>query len=109
GPRRAGGWPVAIFGHGSGGSKQGGGPGGGDSLALAASLAGQGIATIAVNVVGHGFGPLSTLTVQPGAGAPVTFPEGGRGFDQNGHGTIRNNERTSPAPPPDINPRPAGQ
>ncbi|HEV3261661.1 MAG TPA: Ig-like domain-containing protein, partial [Gemmataceae bacterium] len=36
GPRPAGGWPVAIFGHGSGGSKQGGGPGGGDSLALAA-------------------------------------------------------------------------
>jgi hypothetical protein len=39
GPKPAGGWPVAIFGHGLGGSRQGGGPGGGDSLAVAASLA----------------------------------------------------------------------
>src|SRR5262249_41328608 len=102
GPRRAGGWPVAIFGHGSGGSKQGGGPGGGDSLALAASLAGQGIATIAINVVGHGFGPLSTLTLTPGAGAPVTFPEGGRGMDQNGDGIIGNNEGITAAAPRSI-------
>lgn len=94
----AGGWPVAIYGHGVGGSKQGGspgGPGGGDSLALAASLAEQGIATIAINVVGHGFGPLSTLTVRPSVGAPVTFLEGGRGLDQNGDGLIANNEGIS--------------
>jgi len=102
GPRPAGGWPVAIFGHGSGGSKQGGGPGGGDSLALAASLAEQGIATIAINVVGHGFGPLSTLTVMPSVGAPVTFLEGGRGMDQNGDGIIGNNEGISAAPPQSI-------
>src|SRR5262245_44723317 len=98
----ASGWPVAIFGHGSGSSKQGGGPGGGDSLALAASLAEQGIATIAINVVGHGFGPLSTLTLQPSAGAPVTFPEGGRGLDQNGDGIIGNNEGISAAAPRSI-------
>jgi hypothetical protein len=102
GPRPAGGWPVAIFGHGSGGSKQGGGPGGGDSLALADSLAEQGIATIAINVVGHGFGPLSTLTVTPTVGAPVTFPEGGRGIDQNGDGIIGNGEGISAAPPQSI-------
>jgi Bacterial virulence factor lipase N-terminal len=102
GPMPAGGWPVAIFGHGSGGSKQGGGPGGGDSLALAASLAEQGIATIAINVVGHGFGPLSTLTVKPSVGAPVTFLEGGRGIDQNGDGIIGNNEGISAAPPRSI-------
>ena len=102
GPKPAGGWPVAIFGHGSGGSKQGGGPGGGDSLALAASLAEQGIATIAINVVGHGFGPLSTLTVKPSVGAPVTFLEGGRGIDQNGDGIIGNNEGISAAPPRSI-------
>lgn len=98
GPSPEGGWPVAIFGHGVGGSKQGGLPGGpggpvvGDSLALAASLAEQGIATIAINVVGHGFGPLSTLTVTPSAGEPVTFLAGGRGIDQNGDGIIANNE-----------------
>src|SRR5713101_5163235 len=102
GPSPAGGWPVAIFGHGSGGSKQGGGPGGGDSLALADSLAEQGIATIAINVVGHGFGPLSTLTVKPSVGAPLTFLEGGRGIDQNGDGIIGNNEGISAAPPRSI-------
>src|SRR4030095_3543418 len=92
GPRPTSGWPVAIFGHGVGGSKQGGGPGigAGASLALAASLAERGIAPIAINVVGHGFGPLSTLTVRPSVGAPVTFLEGGRGIDQNGDGTIEN-------------------
>ena len=104
GPRPAGGWPVAIFGHGVGGSKQGGGRGigGGASLALAASLAEQGIATIAINVVGHGFGPLSTLTVTPSVGAPVTFLEGGRGIDQNGDGIIANNEGISAAAPRSI-------
>jgi hypothetical protein len=104
GPRPAGGWPVAIFGHGVGSSKQGGGGGvgGGASLALAASLAERGIATIAINVVGHGFGPLSTLTVRPTVGAPVTFPEGGRGTDQNGDGTIENNEGINAAPPRSI-------
>src|SRR2546430_1254116 len=35
GPRPAGGWPVAIFGHGSVGTKQGGGPAGGDWRASA--------------------------------------------------------------------------
>jgi hypothetical protein len=99
GPRPAAGWPVAIFGHGSGSSKQGGGPGGGASLAVAASLAEQGIATIAINAVGHGFGPLSTLTVKPSAGAPVTFPEGGRGIDQDGDGIIGPSEGiAAPAP-----------
>src|SRR5262249_10475942 len=105
GPRPAGGWPVAIFGHGVGGSKQGATPvppGGGDSLALAASLAERGIATIAINVVGHGFGPLSTLTVRTSVGAPVTFLEGGRGTDQNGDGIIANNEGISAAPPQSI-------
>lgn len=105
GPRPAAGWPVAIFGHGVGGSKQGGGGGlgqGGGSLALAASLAEQGIATIAINVVGHGFGPLSTLTVRPSVGAPVTFPEGGRGIDQNGDQIIANNEGINAAEPRSI-------
>jgi hypothetical protein len=102
GPKPAAGWSVAIFGHGSGGSKQGGGPGGGDALSVAASLAERGIATIAINVVGHGFGPLSTLTVTPSVGAPLTFLEGGRGLDQNGDGIIGNNEGISAAPPRSI-------
>ncbi len=81
GPRPSSGWPVAIFGHGFTDSKQGA------PFAVASTLAHNGIASIAINVVGHGFGPASTLTVGQGA-ASVTFPEGGRGFDQNGDGQI---------------------
>jgi len=69
---------------------------------VAASLAERGIATIAINAVGHGFGPLSTLTVTPSVGAPVTFPAGGRGIDQNGDGIIGNNEGISAAAPRSI-------
>jgi hypothetical protein len=69
---------------------------------LAASLAEQGIATIAINVVGHGFGPLSTLTVTPSVGAPITFVEGGRGVDQNGDGVIAPTEGIDAAPPQSI-------
>jgi hypothetical protein len=65
-------------------------------------LAEQGIATIAINVVGHGLGPLSTLTVRPSVGAPVTFLEGGRGIDQDGDGIIANNEGINAAAPQSI-------
>ena len=50
-PAPAGGYPVAIFGHGFGDNKNA------SPLAVAASMAAQGIATIAINVVGHGGGP----------------------------------------------------
>jgi virulence factor lipase-like protein len=88
GPRPSNGWPVAIFGHGFTDSKQGA------PFAVASTLAHNGIATIAINVVGHGFGPSSTLTVKQGA-ASVTFPEGGRGFDQDGNGQITAAEGSS--------------
>ncbi len=72
----AGGWPVAIYGHGAQGNKD-------EWLArVAGSLAAQGIATIGINTFGTGFGPLSTVTVQRGSGS-VTFPSGGRSIDQN--------------------------
>jgi len=88
GPRPSNGWPVAIFGHGFTDSKQGA------PFAVASTLAHNGIATIAINVVGHGFGPNSTLTLKQGA-ASVTFPEGGRGFDQDGNGQITSSEGSS--------------
>jgi dienelactone hydrolase len=81
GPEPATGWPVAIAGHGSGGSKN-------DALAVAAKLAEHGIATISINAVGHGFGPLSTLTIGQQGSAPVTLSAGGRGIDQNGDHVI---------------------
>ena len=62
-------------------------------------MAQAGIATIAINVVGHGGGPLGTLTVTRTAGAPVTLSAGGRGIDQNGNGAIDSTEGVSAAPP----------
>ena len=88
GPRPTNGWPVAIFGHGFTDSKQGA------PFAVASVLAHSGIASIAINVVGHGFGPNSTLTINQGATA-TTFPEGGRGFDQDGNGQITSSEGSS--------------
>jgi hypothetical protein len=88
GPRPTNGWPVAIFGHGFTDSKQGA------PFAIASTLAHNGIASIAINVVGHGFGPNSTLTVKQCA-TSITLPEGGRGFDQDGNGQITSSEGSS--------------
>src|SRR5207237_1405424 len=52
-----GGWPVAIFGHGFTDSKQGA------PFAVASTMAHYGIATIAINVVGHGGGARGTLEI----------------------------------------------
>jgi hypothetical protein len=88
GPRPTNGWPVAIFGHGFTDSKQGA------PFAVASVLAHNGIASISINVVGHGFGPNSTLTVNQGA-TSTTFLEGGRGVDQDGNGQITSAEGSS--------------
>ena len=85
----AGGWPVAIFGHGFTDWKNGAPP------AVAGTLARNGIATIAINVVGHGGGPLGTYTVTRTTGERVTFTLGGRGIDQDGNGTIDSTEGVS--------------
>lgn len=86
GPRPAGGWPVAIFGHGFTDSMYGA------PWAVASVFASRGIATIAISVVGHGGGALGTLNVVPTAGAPVIVPSGGRGIDQDGNGSIDSTE-----------------
>ncbi|MEW6733285.1 MAG: Ig-like domain-containing protein [Acidobacteriota bacterium] len=92
GPKPSGGWPVAIFGHGFGDSKQGG------PIVVAASMAAQGIATIAINVVGHGGGELGTLAVNRSGMPTVMLPAGGRGIDQNGDKMIDSTEGVSAAP-----------
>ncbi len=89
GPRPPSGWPVAIFGHGFTDSMYGA------PWTVASVFASKGIATMAISVVGHGFGPLGTLTVTRLAGAPVVVPSGGRGFDQDGNGTIDSTEGVS--------------
>ena len=91
-----GGWPVAIFGHGFTDSKHGA------PFAVASTFAAHGIATIAINVVGHGGGALGTLTIIPASGLPVTIPDGGRGIDQDGNGTIDSTEGVNAAPPRSI-------
>src|SRR5262249_28418671 len=75
GTRPANGWPVAIFGHGFGDNKNN------SPFAVASTLAHNGIATIAINAVGHGFGAGGTLTVIQGTGS-VVLSAGGRGVDQ---------------------------
>jgi hypothetical protein len=100
GPKPAGGWPVAIFGHGGNNTKQANGTSG--PLTIAASLAAHGIATVAINAVGHGWGPLGTLTVNQAGVAPVTLPAGGRGIDQDGDHGISPGEGFYAAPPYDL-------
>ena len=87
-----GGWPVAIVGHGATSHKQNAAP-----ATMAAALAAQGIATIAINAPGNGGGPLSTLTVTRGDGTTATILSGGRGKDTNGDGTFGLGEGASAA------------
>jgi hypothetical protein len=96
GPKPAGGWPVALFGHGFGDTKQGA------SILVASVLASQGIATIVINVVGHGGGSAGTLVVNRNGQPAVTLPAGGRGIDQNGDGLIDLTEGVNAAPPQQI-------
>ena len=93
GAKPTGGWPVAIFGHGFTDSMYGA------PWTVASVFASQGIATIAINVVGHGGGALGTLNVLRTDGVPVTLPAGGRGFDQDGNGVIDSTEGVNAAPP----------
>jgi hypothetical protein len=93
GARPAHGWPVALFGHGFADNKD-------DSpYAVAAIMAANGIATITINTVGHGFGPLGTLTVFQQNGNIAILPAGARGVDQNGDGKIDSIEGFLTAPP----------
>ncbi len=85
----AGGWPVAIMGHGYGGEMFG------SALRIAGTLARHGIATAAITVVGHGGGPDGRLVVTPATGAPLEVRVPGRGEDLNGDGAIEASEGLS--------------
>jgi hypothetical protein len=84
----AGGWPTAVFGHGFTRTAA-------DVFLAAIVNAQSGIATIATDVVGHGFGPDSAWQVTPLGGATTTIPAYGRGVDQNGDGTVDSTEGSS--------------
>ena len=86
GPMPANGWPVAISGHGGNGHKN-------FNIDSSTSIpAAHGLAVIAINAVGHGLGPLSTVTLGMSDGTSTTLTAGGRGVDQNGDGQIGTNE-----------------
>jgi hypothetical protein len=92
GTKPAGGWPVAIFGHGFTDSMFGA------PWAVASVFASRGIATLAINVVGHGGGAQGSLSVNTASGT-VVVPAGGRGIDQDGNGVIDSTEGSSAAAP----------
>jgi hypothetical protein len=85
GSKPLGGWPVTIFGHGNGKTRE-------NAFNLAATMASHGIATIAINGVGHGGGPLGTLNVSLATGQSVRLLSGGRGIDQDHDHDIGTNE-----------------
>lgn len=93
GARPASGWPVAIFGHGFTDSMYGA------PWTVASTLAARGIATLSINVVGHGGGAQGSLTVMRTDGLQVQVDAGGRGFDQDGNGSIDATEGVNAAPP----------
>jgi dienelactone hydrolase len=86
----AGGWPVALMGHGYGGEMFG------SALRIAGTLARHGIATAAITVVGHGGGPESRLLVTRDDGETVRVRVPGRGVDQDGDGAIGPTEGLTP-------------
>ncbi|MBI3328130.1 MAG: hypothetical protein HYZ81_15690 [Nitrospinae bacterium] len=90
------GWPVAMFGTGGLASKDTA------PFSVAATMTAHGFATISINIVGHGFGPLGTLRVNRTGGEPVTLSAGGRGIDRNGDGVIGANEGVAAAAPRSI-------
>jgi hypothetical protein len=96
GARPATGWPVALFGHGLGDNKNS------SPFAVASVLAASGIATIGINVVGHGGGPASALVVGRADGTSVTLSAGGRSIDQNGDGRFDPTEGVFALPPQTI-------
>jgi len=92
GPPPAGGWPVTVFGHGFTRTDA-------DLFLAATQNATRGLATIATDVVGHGYGPRSTWDVTS-AGVTTTVPAHARGVDRNRDGTIDSTEGVATLPQP---------
>ena len=96
GAKPAGGWPVAVFGPGITRSKY-------DLFLAADRNAERGLATMALDPVGHAFGPRSEASVDTVVPPQtVRFSGFGRGRDQNGNGEITDQEgvRTPEQPNP---------
>ncbi len=94
----AGGWPVAVFGPGITRSKY-------DVFLASDENLRQCIATIAIDPVGHAYGPASFVTITKSIppGATVTVTSHGRGVDVNGDGVITDSEGVQTRGQPDPN------
>jgi uncharacterized protein (TIGR03437 family) len=79
------GYPVVIFGHGLNDSRFGA------PTLVANTFARNGFATVAMNAVGHGSGPESTVSLLELSGS-TTLAAGGRSIDLNGDGNIDSRE-----------------
>lgn len=88
----AAGWPIAVFGHGFTRWNA-------DLFLAATQNASRGFATIAIDIVGHGYGPASTWQITR-HGMTRTVPAYGRGIDLNNDGTITEAEGVSALPQP---------
>ncbi len=80
-PKPAGGYPVAIIGHGFGNDRFN------TPAAVASSFAAAGWAVIAINAVGHGFGAASSV-IFSGPNGQLEVPTPGRGVSQSASGAI---------------------
>lgn len=87
-----GGWPVAVFGHGFTRSDA-------DLFLAAQQNALRGVATVATDVVGHGFGEDSTWEVSRG-GVTTSVDAHARGIDLDGDGVITSTEGVATLPQP---------
>lgn len=81
-PKPASGYPVAIYGHGLTDSQFGA------PTAIASALAQRGIATLAMEIQGHGFGPGSMVELNIAGAGPVQLPAPGRGVSITPGGAI---------------------
>jgi hypothetical protein len=91
-PPPSNGYPVAIYGHGGATNK-------GTSAFVAARLAQDGIATIAIDEPGGGLGPQTYVLLSFSNQPTKQIYTGGRGFDQNGDNVITEGEGFSPTAP----------
>jgi pimeloyl-ACP methyl ester carboxylesterase len=82
GPTPARGFPVVIVGHGYGGGRFR------TAASIASTLASAGFASIAIDAVGHGYGPQTTLLIKTKNGAVNELPAAGRGVDFDGNGIL---------------------
>lgn len=84
-PMPPGGYPVLLAGHGLGDNRLAG------PSVMSYSYMAQGYAILAINAVGHGFGPETTIRVGRASGVEE-IPAPGRALELNGDGVIDNPE-----------------